>query len=265
MKYFRKRTGYRKRRMFRRARRGYKKGSAVSARVRRYVKKAIHRQLENKERCSYAINTTITSSDSITGTYPLLLSTGVGTNEEQRVGNQIKIVKGTLDFCINLLPYNATTNPNPVPVWVRVMVVRDLVNMAQTVNLNTTVYNNIFRAGATTYSFGGNPLDIVSKPNKDYVRVLYNKIFKLGNSYSYTGGSPTNGASYFDNSPSAKRVIINWAKWARKQIKFSDGLNYPSNDNLYLIIQPVNADGSNCSGKSLCEWHYTNVMQFEDA
>lgn len=239
-----------------------KRRSAVSTRIKRYVKRELHRNLENKERVNYASNQSIITSDATTCTYPLLVATGNSTNEDGRLGNQFKVVKGQLKMCINLKNYDATTNPYPVPVWVKIWIIRDMVTQSQQATLPSGIYNNFFRAGATTYSFGGTPLDIVSETNKEFFRVLSTRTFKLGTSYPGNNG----GANWYsDNSPMCKYLTINWGKWCKKQIKCSDGSSYPTNHNLYIVFQAVNADGTSCSGKTMVEWHYTNLMQFEDA
>lgn len=257
-KFYRRRP----RKYLRRRKTTGKRRTTVSSRIRRYVKKELHRNLENKERCNYAVNSQIISSDVTTSTFPLIIQTTQGTGEENRIGNQFKIVKGQIRFCVNYLPYDATTNPSPMPVWVRIMVLRDLTQTYQSATLPVGTYNGLLRAGATPFTFGGNPLDMCASVNKDFVRVLYDKTVKLGTSYPGNNG----GANWYsDNSPFGRKMTINWGKWARKQIKCSDGASYPNNENLYLVLQPVYADGSNSSGKRLIEWHYSNVMQFEDA
>lgn len=252
-KYLRKRKSYGKRR------------STVSKRIRRYVKREIHRNIENKERMNYAANWAIQSSDAATGTFPLIISTTQGIGDDGRIGNQIKVVRGVYKATINLLPYNVTTNPQPLPCWIKVWVLKDIKNMGQLTTVDATAYGNLFRTNGTTMSFQGTPLDMTLEINKDYFRVLYQKCFKLGNANAYSGGNPTNGASYFDNSPSAKQITINWGKWVRKQLKFTEGSTQPQNDNLYIVYQAVACDGSSSSGKQLFEIHYANYMHFEDA
>lgn len=259
MKYFRKNI---KRRIYRRKRMAKK--PTVSARIKKYVKKQIHANVENKEVASFSSNNSITAGDSASGTHPILVPVAQGTSEGSRIGNQIRVVKGQIKASFNLLPYNATSNPNPLPVLVKVWLIRDIRTNQQLSSLGVTVYNNFFRAGATTYSFQGNPLDVVGECNKDLIRVLATRTFRLGCTGSITA-TPIYGQSFLDNSPMAKQITINWGKYVKKQLKFDETDNYATNANLYLVIQPVAADGSNTTGKTPIEWHYTNIMQFEDA
>lgn len=253
-----------RRKIFRRRRGGLGK-KRIPLRFKRYVKRAIHRNMENKCRINYAANQPITTGDSTTMTYPLINAVGQNTSDDTRIGNSIRIVKGIYKGCVNLLPYNATTNPQPLPCWVKIWVVRDLKNAGQLSTMDSAAFGRFFRGNGTALGFQSNVLDTTLEVNKDSFRVLYSKMFKLGNSYSYSGGSPTNGASYFDNSPSAKHFSFNWGKWVKKQVKFDDNASYAQNANLYIVYQCIACEGSSSSGKQLVEFHYTNTMEYEDA
>lgn len=239
-----------------------RRATGIPSRLKRYVKKELHRNIENKERINYAANQTIITSDVNTCTYPLLIATGQAVTNDARIGNQIKVVKGIWRATFNLKPYNATTNPSLPPVWVKMWVVKDLKNMGQSATMDTTNYGKFFKGNNTSLGFQSNTLDINLSVNPDLFRVLYSKTFKLGMSSVY--GSSSNG-SWSDNSPFAKQIVFNYGKWARKQLKFDDSTTYPTNDNLYVVIQPVYADGTSSAAKELIEFHYVNTMTFEDA
>lgn len=251
-KYLRKRKAIGKRR------------TAVSSRIKKYVKKEIHRNIENKEKINYAANTQVQSGDAATCTYPMIIATAQGVDEFGRIGNQNRVVKGTYKICFNLLPYDATSNPNVQPTWVKVWVVKDLKNNGQLTTLDATAYANFFRGNGTGLPMQGTPLDTTLDVNKDYFRVLYSRMFKLGTASNLSGGYPST-ANFADNSPVAKQLTINWAKWVKKQLKYNDSSTQCQNDNLYLVIQAVSADGSASNGKRLIEIHYTNSMHYEDA
>lgn len=241
-----------------------KRRPGVSSRIKKYVKKQIHRNIENKEMGNYAANTYITSGDIASGSMPLIPAVAQGTNEEQRIGNSIRVVKGTFKAVYNLLPYNTTTNNGPLPAWVKVWLVRDLRTTGEASQFPSSSYNNFFRAGSTGYSFNGNPLDICSEVNKDILRVLTTRTFKLGVTASITQ-TPIYGQSFLDNSPMSKTITINWGKYVKKALKFDEENNLTTNCNLYLVTQAVYADGTPSNGKNIIEQHYTNIMHFEDA
>lgn len=233
--------------------------------IKRYIKKEIHRNIENKEKMNYAANQSITCGDAVTMTYPLLMNIVQGTGDDQRVGNQIRTVKGQYKVCVNLKPYDATTNPNAQPTWVKCWVVKDLKNTGQLSTMDSTAFSNFFRINGSTAGFQSNCLDINFEVNKDYFRVLYQKTFRLGVTSAFNAGIPVNANSYFDNSIMAHHFTINWGKWCKKQLKFNDNTGYAQNDNLYIVFQAVPCDGTSSVGKQLIEFHYANYQHFEDA
>lgn len=220
--------------------------------------------MENKKRLDYGNNNAITIGTSSTQYRNLLLACGQGTDEISRTGNQIKVVKGRLNIFYNLLNYDSVYNPNPMPVYVRVAVLRDLAQSAQ----GTVVSNpsKIFHGNSTSLALQNNILDMTLPFNTDLVRVLYQTTFKLGTASNLAGGFPTN-TNHPDNSSFSKHIVINWGKWCKKMLKFDDNVSpyYPMNDNLYLFHQAVYADGTSASdAQKLVEFHYTNEEYFED-
>lgn len=247
----------------RRAYRG-KRGS-VSTKIKKYVKRAIHANIENKKRMDYAANTAITAGTFSTQCLRLLVPVGQGTSEIDRVGNQVKIVRGQLKIFYNLLDYDSVYNPNKPPVWVRVMVIRDLRQTFQSTGISDST--KLFAGNNGSLPLQNNMLDMCLPINTDYYRVLYQTTFKLGFASNLAGGYPTNN-SHPDNSSFSKQLIINWGKWCKKQLKFDDNVNpyYPQNENLYLVHQAVYADGTSVSdAQKLAEFHYVNQVHFEDA
>lgn len=240
----------------------------VSKVVKKYVKRELHRNIENKERIDYGNNQTIVINTPTTQIKPLILDFPQGYDGNKRAGNQCKITKGTFKVCVNMLPYNSTSNPWAAPFWVKIWVVRDLKNTGQLNTIDSTALSRFFRGNGGGLSFQNNTLDMNFDVNKDYFRVLYTKIFKVGVASHTSGGD--NASSYFDNSPFAKQITINYAKWCKKQLKFDDSNSnantYPINENLYFVIQTVPASGDSASsGQAMCEMHYVNSCHFEDA
>lgn len=243
-------------------RRTYRK-KTVSPRIKKYVKNQIHRNIENKLHMNYAANQSVTTNDVNTMTWPLITSLGQSSDVSARVGNDIRVVKGIYRVCVNLLPYNETTNAFVNPYWVKCWVVKDLKNAGQLATMDSTAFSNFFRGNGVGLGFQSNTLDTTLDVNKDKFRVLYSKMFKLGTAGHTTGSD--NSGGWFDNSPIAKHLTINWGKWCKKQLKFNDGTSYCQNDNLYFVIQCVPCNGGNNSGSTSIEMHYTNNMYYEDA
>lgn len=237
----------------------------VSKSIRSYVKKAIHRNIENKEIIAYGANNPITATSSSTQSLGLIPAVSNSTYSNNRIGNQIKCVSGIIKGHVNLLPYNATTNPSPAPLWVRMLVVKCFPQRNQSPYLNASYLAGIFRGNATGLAQQFNMLDISLPVNDDWFRVLADKKFRLGSTAPSATGAVSTG-SYFDNTHMSVPFTFNWGKYVKSAIKFEDdqSSNLAQNHNLYLIIMPVNADGTS-NAYTPCEWHYVNTMKFEDA
>lgn len=225
--------------------------------------------VENKEINDYWTNQKVKSLSSGTndGTAcrQLLPLPAQGTGANQRIGNNIKVVSGVLKLNLNLAEYDATFNPVGTPVEVRVMVFRDLQNTGtQNILASASFFDDIWRLNGYNVGPQGSKLDLMLNINDTHFRVLYNRVFKLG-AASYSSTGPVGSAGYFDNSPMSRQITINWGKWVKKQLKFSDGGAYPTNDNLYIVYFPIRGDGASSSGYKLIETHGLNFIKYEDA
>lgn len=99
----------------------------VSDTVKNYVNTAIHRQIENKV---HNVQQTISFgsyAESLDfNAFPITPQTGYhgisqGVGQGARTGNTIKVRKCTLSYVLYPLAYDLTTNPNPVPQEVQLM------------------------------------------------------------------------------------------------------------------------------------------------
>lgn len=267
MAYARKFYRRRPRKYIRKGRRTGKRSSTVSQRVKSYVKREIHRNIENKMVTTYGANQPLTNGSATTTTMPLILGMLQGGEASKRIGNQIKVVRGQLKIVFNLLPWNATSNPNPPPVWVKLWVVRDLKNGGQLSSMDGTAWGKLFRTGNASVGFQGTPIDMCFDINKDQFRVLTTKTFRLGVASAYMSNIPISQYAYFDNAPASKQITFNYAKYCKKQLKFDDANSqWAVNENLYLVMQAVPVDGTqNAVNTALVEYHYVNTMEFEDS
>lgn len=258
---------YRPRRKTLRRRRALRrKSSGVSGRIKKYVKKEIHRNVENKMRYNYGANQSIQTGQAATMTWPLIPAINVGVYTGDRVGNIVKPVKGLWKCVVNLLPYDATTNNLPRPVWVKIWIVRDLKNTGQLSTMDATSFTNFFNGNNTTLPFQNNCLDTVFDVNTDNFRVLTTRLFKLGCTGMYNVSPlPSATTSYLDTSPMSKSITIDYSKYIKKALKFQDNTGYANNENLYFVIQAVAADGSSSVDQRIIEMHYTNRFYYEDA
>lgn len=259
----------RRRRSIRRTRRTRfgRRTKRVSKTIKRYVKRAIGRRIENKEILNYGANQALRSAG--VGFGPNVIncipSVSNGNLQNQMIGNEIKCKRGIIKGTINLLPYNASTNPNPGPVWVKMWLLKFTLVQGQYTTPSTSIdWNTFFKVSNGATNFQGNPMDLSFPVNQEYFRVLTTRLYKLGaTSYSSTG--PVSSGSYFDNSSMSRRFVINYGKYLRKTLKFADNGGQTTNNNCYLVMQCVGADGTSSTSYNMAEYHFVNEFRFEDA
>lgn len=244
--------------------RTYKRKQPVSKKLKAYVRKAIHSQIENKHFFSYAANNAIvTASTSTPTSLNLLPSLAIGASDGQRVGNNIKIVKGVITGFVNILPYSATLNPLSTPIMVRIWIVSGR-QLNSNNFANYSPGTNFFEAGSSQVGFQGTMLDMVLRNNTQEYIVHAQKTFKIGAGYA-SGTGPVGTSGYFDNSPMSRKFTFNWGRYVRSKLIYNDAVtNIPTNRNMFIVFQAVNADGSS-SAVNPAEFHYTNEVLYEDA
>jgi len=234
----------------------------VSLAVKQYVKRYIHGQTENKIWVSYAANQAITTAS---GSYPTALSlvpqVAQGTTQFTRIGNKIKVVKGFIRGHVNLLPYNATSNPWIGPLYVKMWLCK-----YKKVNSGTVADTNIdgffFDSASGGTGFQGNMLDMELTNNKDSWIVYKTKTFELNQTATI---GVTSGTSAPDNSKYSMPFYFSFGRHIRRQINYEATVaGAPNNANLFLVFQVVNADGS-ATAVQAAEYHFNTRVEYEDA
>lgn len=147
----------RKARKIARSRKPIRKGRKLSyykgnKKLVRTIKRVIHDVAENKYQSDYGANRTITTASGIINTHVNLTpSPSQGVSVQQRTGNIIRIVKASIRGYVNVLPYNALTNPLPSSVYVKMWVCRRK-NFQANAALTASDFNNFF--SVRFYKFG---------------------------------------------------------------------------------------------------------------
>lgn len=254
---------YGKRRIAKKPLKGRRANRKIGKGVRSYIKRAIRSNCETKSYINYnsniAINTASTSIPPVALNLIPPVQQGVG--KSQRVGNQISVKSALVKGRINLLPYNATTNTGPVPMLVKAMIVSNIQSNNITPG-SVSTWTNFFEVNNGSATFQSTPIDLNLPINKEAWRLHASKVFKIGaSSISSTGPVGSNG--YYDNSPMSVPFSFSYGKHIRR-LKYDDTTGAPTNHNLYLIFQAVNADGS-VSTLTGCEHHTVYRVDFTDA
>lgn len=261
MVFYGKKRGIGKKRVQRR-KRVYR--PKVSRALKSYIKRTVHNNIENKSIINYGANLAITTSVNgvVPSTLNLVPTIAQGTSNSQRTGNEVKITKAYLRGFVNLLPYNATSNPMISPLWVKMFLVR-----SKYINTNlisqTDINSSFLNGGASNIPLQGNTLDMLFDVNRDTWTLLATKTFKIGQTaFNGTSGDTPTG----DNSPMSQRFYFNFTKHLKRPLKYPDGSNVCQNNNLFLVTQVVRADGVTAlANQQPAEFHYFMEHQYEDA
>jgi len=258
---------YRKRRYQRKGKRAVRRTARkpkVSLPVKRYVRNAIHRNDENKVLVDFYLNNTITTAAS---SYPTSINLcpvmSQGTSQSTRIGNKIKIRRSYVKGYVNLLPYNATNNPQVGPQMVKIWVC-SYKTFNTTAISATNADSKFFETGSSSSGMVGNILDLLLPTNNDSWKVHYSKTFEIGTTASTFGGTTVNAYIANDNSKMIMPFYFNLTKCMKKTISYNDNVNTPTNTNCFLVFQSVYADGTSTLVTG-SEFHAVVRTEFEDA
>lgn len=165
-----------------------------------------------------------------------------GTANYQRVGNRVKISKAMLRIIASPLPYHATTNDKPQPMYLTLYFLRskrnptDNIDIAEACGANANIFFNNGNQG-----FSGYPADVEYLINRDNFTLLKKKVYKLGLAAANASGSQA-AYSYFNNND-FKYVVkknINITKLFPKTIKWNAD-NVVNSTWTHLIYQVTSA------------------------
>lgn len=225
------------------------------------IDSAISRRLENKSYVNYAANQSIMLAGlTLAPAQQYLLPViAQGFGSSGRIGNEIKIRSGVLTLAINTTQYAATASG--LPTNVRVLLLSSKVTNDN--SISSVDANTFFQIGNTDADFQGTMLDMLLPVNTDQYTVYYDKVVKLG----MANGVQTSGNfNMFDNSSSQQLLTIDWGQWFKSPLKFQDNDTVPTNRNLFLVLQWCRVDGGSATqGDVAAEYHFTNVVKYEDA
>jgi len=271
---------YRYFKRFPRKRRSYRKKKMGTKRVpkatKSYVKKEIHKQIENKFYTQDLVGYVSGDNNGIltpsASTYPLFFSLTPlitsGTGLMNKIGSRIRIKSSKLRIRMFLSGAAVTAAVDvPMNIYYIVLNAKDTPATLSTADLNQLFYYNSGGSLATTQFLSGSLFAATHKLNTDYFNIIKtnypNKPVKLGWSlYNTTGLSNNNDyKSYvcFD-------VNIPTGKGLSKTPHFSNNASTPLDYNAFIVfyIQKQNNDTTTVN------WDPPNIVatqhiRFEDA
>lgn len=254
------------RKMVRRPRRRMAKKPVrkVSTSVKKYVKRVISNQAENKYTVTRLVNQGIATAVATTPTaISLLPALSASANRHSRIGNQVRLKKGFISGRINLLPYNISTNPNGTPIGVKIWLMSSKQYNEIGAFSGTSAATAMFKSDTTPSGPVGNVLDLTSSIEDENFIVYGSKTFILGTSAATNNFPSTNVDAYTNNQFSAP-FYFNWSKHF-KTLKYNDTASSSicTNRNLWLVFQAVALDGRSVTTQP-AEFHCTIENHFED-
>lgn len=231
------------------------------------VNRIISSQVEKKLYVVYAANNAITTAAATNPFSVNLMPTLTqGVTQESRIGQQIKIKSAIIKGFVNILPYNAVSNPLSTPVMIKLWVISSKLVNTSTI-ASTNIATSFFEVGSDTVGFQGNLLDMTFPVNADMFTVHRTKRFEIGSTYASSTG-PVGTGGYYDNSKMILPFSFNYGKYFKTQLKYNDDSsflngNLPTNRNCWLVAQAVYCDGSS-SAITCAEFHYTLKIEYTD-
>lgn len=252
----------------------YKKKPIVSKTVKNYVKREFARQVENKTITStltqFAFGNIVESPDM--NMYPILpyagfLTLPAGVTQGTRVGNQCKVKSVMLNYVINPLQYNATTNLNPQPLII--MCFLGSVKATRGILPSSTDLTFLYQLGGTSVQPSGTTSDLLFDINTDYWDIKKKWTHKIG--YANNAGTGNSAANQsFANNDFKYSVVrkMNITRYCDKVMKFNDSSPTHQGRNLFFFYQAVSATGillgSAATNQSANMNHFINIV-YEDA
>lgn len=246
--------------------------SRMATVVKKIVKKALDKRIENKEVCntgmaSFYQNGSSTIIAGYVESLSPLISQGVGENG--RIGNSVRLKYSILRGYLRLNQSGAAgLNPLvPGQFNVRIFIGRLKTSI---VSPSTDDLTRLLRVGASTVPFSAdNGLSLCRTVNTELFTIYYDKIHKIGTSGPSQGASAYSTIGGISNNEYklSKLIKINCTKMFKKNLTFLDTtLNNPTNTCLYMwggIVDSIASTNSNVS--AFVEMDYDLEHSFEDA
>lgn len=275
MAYFKKRRIYKKKTAARKkpARGGRK--SSVSSSVANYVKKQIHRNIEDK--CvqinfGQSFGNILESPEF--NAFPMCPLSSYwtipqGVTQGTRLANQIKTRKVYLNYILRPNSWDSTFNTIVRPTYIQMFL--GYVKNTPCFAPIPGDLAQLFQSGASSVGPFGNLRDIISVINTDYWVIKKKWIHKLGyaNNAGSTGSVAAQQASQFYSNNDFKYSItkkMDITKMLPSTHIFNDSSTSTNTRNLFLMYNAVSADGSTFGSNQLpANIEYWIDFHYEDA
>lgn len=249
----------------------------TAARAVRNLKRKVNRMApESKNRELFNYNRDLYSFDNGSGPFaagnviPINFSSGSlniqqGTGNGQRVGNRLHVKSLTFKGTLSPYPYDALSNPTPKPMQVNMWF---FYQRDAPASIPTNPQNDFFESNSATAALRGDLTDLWSPINTDKYRLLGKRTFKLGHAASWLPanvGQVTNNTFYNNDFKLNCNFSVNIAKMIPKLVRYIDNNVDASSRGVYVMIEPVWADGTVAPSSTLmARMDYMIVGKYTD-
>lgn len=210
--------------------------------TRAYVKRIMHKEVENKFYTTFAsqqlVKVQVNSAPALgEGLISLVQPIALGNSSSNRIGNKVRVIKSRLNMLFTMVPYNATTN-NYVPgIWVKIWIFR-FKNANDRVP-TTGEWQSFFKGNGTNIPFQGSQLDLTFAPEQDIFDIKMSKTLWLS-STSNSANSVPNATSYaFSSGKNCVSCSFDVTKHLGTMVYNDTTTSNIQGKNLYCVIQPI--------------------------
>lgn len=244
--------------------------SKVSKATKRYVKKILHREVENKNFISFGsgqlakvqVNSAPTLGD---GFISLIPPVGLGNSSSSRIGNKIKVLSSTLKMIFTMAPYNAVSNPYVPGIWVKIWIFR-FKNANDRVP-TTGEWQSFFKGNGSNIPFQGSQLDLTFPVETDIFDIKYSRTIWITSS-SNSANTVPNATSYgFSTGKNSVMVSFNLTKHLGTLTYNDTVTSSVQGKNLYMVCQPIYSQQNVSTANNFTPalFTYTQNTIYEDA
>lgn len=213
----------------------------------------------------FALAPTTTTAD------PKAIVLQQGDLQADRVGNQVTTQKNIFSFVATLLPWNASTNANPRPVYLTAWVFSIKGGQYGTTvgDVENLVKSRFFNTGNSYSGFLDNVVDQIRTVNEDVFTLHAKKVFKLGNASTFASGAggatPTSAQGYTNNDFSMiVKYDMDVTKFTPKTIRYNDNDGSQFGVQRWIMFTLQNCDGSAVASAVPVELYYNHSYMYSD-
>lgn len=242
--------------------------------TRGYVKRILHKEVENKFYTTFAssqiakvqVNTAPVLGE---GLINLNVPIGLGNTSSGRIGNKVRVVKSKLNMIFNLMPYAAlgATNQNPYTpgVWVKIWIFK--LRTANDRQPTLGEWQSFFRGNSSNLPAQGSELDLVFPVETDIFEIYKTKTLFLTSSSNSASGIPNATSYMFASGKNSIQCSFDVTKHLGTMVYNDTTTTSIIGKNLWCFIQPIYSQQNAASGNQFVPINFTYAHNtwYEDA